>query len=214
MASNAVARFLPSRYGFHFRNSWPSNPARTVDLGFVKVPIGDVGRGLCGGMAFAARDLFERRQDAPTVDHPPAPADPLFKQIVDRQFDSFGPVFSVPLRFWASSASSQDSRTRETVRDAWPAIKAGIDLGAPPMVGLVRLSGWNPLALGLGHQVVAYRYDEASTGVTIWIYDPNHPGDDDVRLTVNRQPDATYAMAQSTSEALIGLLSLPFSEPW
>ena len=121
MGLNAVPGFLPSRYGFHFRNSWPSNAARTLDLGFLHVPIGDTGRGLCGGMAFVARDLFERKEDAPIIDHPPTPDEPLFKEIVDRQFDSFGPFFSVPLRFWASSAGSQDNRTRETVRDAWPA---------------------------------------------------------------------------------------------
>lgn len=211
MASNAVPGFLPSRYGFHFRNSWPSNPARTFDLGFVHVPIGDTGRGLCGGMAFAARDRFERKEDAPLDPAPPNSGEALFKEIVDRQFDSFGTLFSVPLRFWVSSAGSQDNRTRETVRDAWPAIKTGIDTGQPPMIGLVRLAGWNPLALGLGHQVVGYRYDETSTGMTIWIYDPNHPGEDDVCLTVTRRPDGTYAMGQSTGETLIGLLALPFT---
>jgi hypothetical protein len=119
----------------------------------------------------------------------------------------------VPIRFWAASAGSQAGRDRETVRDAWPAIKSGIDLGAPPMVGLVRLAGWNPLALGLGHQVVAWRYDETPTGITIWIYDPNHPGEDGVRLTVERHPDGTYTMGQSTGEPLIGILALPFSAP-
>jgi hypothetical protein len=213
MPSNAVAGFLPSRYGFHFRNQWPSDPARTIDLGFVHIPIGDTGRGLCGGMAFAARDRFQRMENAPPDLAPPKPGEPLFKEIVDRQFDSFGTLFSVPLRFWAASAGDQAGRDRETVRDAWPAIKSGIDGGAPPMVGLVRLAGWNPLALGLGHQVVAYRYDEAASGITIWIYDPNHPGEDDVRLTVQRHPDGTYEMGQSTGELLIGMLALPFSAP-
>src|SRR5512143_3824737 len=210
MASRAIAGFLPSRYGFHFANRWPSNPARTIDLGVVKIPIGDTARCPCGGMAFAARDRFERGQDAPPATAPPGPGEPLFKEIVDRQFDSFGPFFTVPLRFWVASAGGQAGRDRETVRDAWPAIRSAIDTGAPPMLGLVRLAGWNPLALGLGHQVVAYRYDETSTGMTIWIYDPNHPDDDDVRLTVERRPDGSYEMGQSTGEALIGLLALPF----
>lgn len=211
MATNAVPGFLPSRYGFHFRNSWPSNPGRMLDLGLLRLPIGDTGRGLCGGMAFAARDRFERHEDAPAQDIPPRPGEPLFKEIVDRQFDSFGTLFTVPIRFWLSSAGSQDGRTRETVRDAWPAIKRGIDAGQAPMIGLVRLAGWNPLALGLGHQVVAYRYDETASGITIWIYDPNHPGEDDVRLTVERQVDGSYTMGQSTGESLIGLLALPFT---
>ena len=208
--SNVVAGFLPSRHGFHFINQWPSNPARTIKLGFVTIPIGDTGRGLCGGMAFAARDRFERGRDAELAVTPPEPGTPLFKEIVDRQFASFGFFFSVPIRFWLASVRSQDWRARQTVRDVWPAIKAGIDAGTPPMVGLVRLAGWNPLALGLGHQVVAYRYEESATGMTIGIYDPNHPGGDDVIVSVERAPDGAYAMTQSTGETLIGLLALPF----
>ena len=81
------------------------------------------------------------------------------------------------------------------------------------MIGLSRLAGWNPLALDFGHQVVAYRYDESATGITIWIYDPNYPGNDDVRLSVVQRADGTYEMRQSTGEPLIGLLALPFSGP-
>jgi hypothetical protein len=208
--SNAVQGFLPSRHGFHFANSWPSNPARKLGFGVLSLPIGDVGRGLCGGMAFAARDRFERGEIAPPDMSPPRPGTALFVEIVDRQFASFGSFFSVPIRFWRASIGSQGSRDRETVRDAWPAIKASINDGTPAMIGLVRLAGWNPLALGLGHQVVAYRYDESATGITIWIYDPNHPGRNDVTLTVQRLADGSYAMAQSTGEPLIGLLALPF----
>jgi len=210
MPSNAVPGFLPSRHGFRFRNHWPSGAARSINLGLVKIPIGDTGRGLCGGMAFAARDRFVRGEDAPADLAPPKRGAALFKEIVDRQFASFGSFFSVPIRFWLSSAGSQAGRDRETVRDAWPAIKRAIDGGEPPMVGLVRLAGWNPLALGLGHQVVAYRYDETASTVDIGIYDPNHPGHDDVVLTVERLPDGVYRMVQSTGEPLIGLLALPF----
>jgi len=211
--SNAISGFLPSRYGFHFRNQWPSAAARTINLGLVKIPIGDTGRGLCGGMAFAARDRFARGEAAPPDLAPPPQGAALFKEIVDRQFASFGSFFSAPIRFWLSSAGNQAGRDRETVRDAWPAIKTAIDKGELPMVGLVRLAGWNPLALGLGHQVVAYRYDETPTKIAIGIYDPNHPGEDDVVLTVTRLADGAYGMAQSTGETLIGLLALPFDGP-
>jgi hypothetical protein len=211
MPSNAVPGFLPSRHGFRFRNAWPSGAARTINLGIAKIPIGDTGRGLCGGMAFAACDRFARGEDAPADLAPPKQGDALFKEIVDRQFDSFGRLFVVPLRFWLSSARSQARRDRETVRDAWPTIRVAIDGGKPAMVGLVRIAGWNPLAVRLGHQVVAFRYDESATGITIWIYDPNHPGDDDVRLTVERRATGSYALGQSTGEPLIGLLALPFA---
>lgn len=210
MASNAVEGFLPSHSGFRFANAWPSNPARVIRLGPIRIPIGDTGRGLCGGMAFVARDRFELGADAPADDVPPEPGTPLFKEVVDRQFDSFGRLFTVPLRFWLAAIGSQAGRDRSTVRDAWPAIKRGIDGGHPPMIGLTRRAGFNPLAADFGHQVVAYRYDESATKVEIWIYDPNHPGRDDVSLTIDRTPAGGYAFAQSTGEPLFGLLALPF----
>ena len=212
MPSNAVPGFLPSRYGFRFRNQWPQQPARTIDLGPLRIPIGDTGRGLCGGMVFAARARFDRGEGGPEDLEPPTAGTALFKEIVDRQFDSFGRLFAVPLRFWlaAMPIRGQAARDRETVREAWPAIKASIDRGEPAMVGLVRLVTWNPLA-PLGHQVVAYRYDESSSGMRLGVYDPNHPGGDDVTVTVERNGDGSYAMRQSTGESLIGLLALPYS---
>jgi hypothetical protein len=210
MASNAVPGFLPSRAGFRFANRWPPGPARVIALGPIRMPIGDVGRGLCGGMAFAARDRFERGEDGPLDDSPPAFGQPLFVEVVDRQFASFGWLFLVPLRFWLASIGSQASRDRGTVRDAWPAIKASIDVGRPPMIGLVRKAGWNPLAADFGHQVVAYRYDESAAAVEIGIYDPNFPGRDDVTLTMERRADGAYGLAQSTGEPLLGILALPF----
>ena len=212
MPSNAVLGFLPSRHGFRFSNRWPAQPARTLGLGPLRIPIGDTSRGLCGGMVFAARELFDRGLDAPVDADPPQRGTPLFKEIVDRQFDSFGRLFVVPLRFWlaAMPIRGQATRERDAVREAWPAIRASIDRGEPAMVGLVRLATWNPLA-PLGHQVVAYRYDETSEGMRLGVYDPNHPGRDDVDLTVDRNADGSYAMAQSTGEPLIGLLALPYA---
>ena len=77
------------------------------------------------------------------------------------------------------------------------------------MVGLVRRAGWNPLALGLGHQVVAFRYEETAAGFVIGVYDPNYPGNDDVTITVERRVDGTSAMSESPAETVIGLLALP-----
>lgn len=210
MPSNDIARFRPSRYGFRFRNSWPSQPARTLHLGFVRIPIGDTGRGLCGGMVFAARDRFERDEDAPPDPTPPQPGMPLFKEIVDRQFASFGRLLlSVPIRFWLAAAGGVERRARETVQRAWPAIRADIDAGRPAMVGLVRLATWNPLA-PLGHQVVGFRYDETSERVAIGVYDPNVPGDDAVEVVLERPAEGGVRLSQSTGEAVIGLLALPF----
>jgi hypothetical protein len=214
--TNAVPDFLPSRHGFRFPNRWPAAPARTWSLGLLQIGIGDSARGLCGGMAFTARDRWENREAGATEAHateaePPAPGTPLFREIVDRQFASFGRLFNVPLRFWLAAAlGTERSRLRGTVREAWPEIRRRIDAGEPPMVGLVRQAGLNPLNSGLGHQVVAYRYDARPERVAIGVYDPNHPGEDTVEVRITRSPEGRITLEQSTGEPLIALLSLPF----
>lgn len=215
MASNQVPAFLPSTHGFAFSNSWPRTPSRRWNLGLVEIGIGNAARGLCGGMVFAVRDRFERGDVPPAAlagASAPPPFTPLFDEIVDRQFASFGRLWSVPLRFWIASALvSPERRLRDSIRSAWPAIRRDIDGGRLAMVGLVRRSGWNPLAVGMGHQVLAYRYATTSEQVTLGIYDPNHPGDDSVEIVVLRSPDGGVSLAQSTGEPLLGLLALPWA---
>jgi len=211
MASNAVPGFLPSIHGFRFANSWPSGPAREWHLGLVHLGIGDVGRGLCGGMAFVAADRFSRGVAPPVEEAAPAFGEATFREIVDRQFDSFGRLFQVPARFALAAFWSQRHRTRHAVRTAWPTIRADIDGGQLSMVGLVRRSGFALGAPDFGHQVVAYRYDASPERVTIGIYDPNHPGDDTVELVLDRAADGSISLGQSTGEPLLGLLALPWT---
>ena len=207
-----VEGFQPSRHGFRFANRWPSGPARAWNLGLVHVGIGDVGRGLCGGMAFVARDRFERGEPGPTVVAPPAIGEPLFREIVDRQFDSFGMLFSVPARFALAAFEGERRLVRHSVRAVWPAVRADIDAGRLSMVGLVRRTGLAVTSADFGHQVVAYRYEASPDRVAIGVYDPNHPGDDTVELVLERAAGG-ITMAQSTGEPLLGLLALPWRPP-
>jgi hypothetical protein len=209
MGSSAVAGFLPSRHGFHFANRWPSTPAFWWGPGLLRIGFGDTGRGLCGGMAFATRDRFDRRELAPPDVVPPAAGTALFAEIVRRQMDSFDLV-TVPIRFWASSMRSDRDRLRHSVVDAWPPARTEIEGGRLAMVGLVRVAARNPFAIGLGHQVVGFRFEELPDRVTIGIYDPNHPDRDDVELRIERLADGSVTLAQSTGEPLLGLLHLPF----
>jgi hypothetical protein len=113
------------------------------------------------------------------------------------------------LRFLVAALASDGRRRRETIGDAWPAIRAEVDAGTPAMVGLVRRPGLYALARDFGHQVVAYRYDEAPTRVAIGVYDPNHPGDDSVEVGFERTGNG-LRLWQSTGEPLLGLLHLPW----
>jgi hypothetical protein len=213
MPSGLVPRFTPSKHGFHFANTWPSVPARWWGVGYVHLGIGDVGRGLCGGMSHAVRDRFERDVAPPGDTTAPPSGTPLFRELVARQFDSFATLWSVPLRFWWMSAEPESMRVRTSLAKAWNAIKADIDAGRLPMIGLVRSTGLNPLRNGLGHQVAGFRYDEAADRITIGIYDPNHPDEDGVELRVKRIDGGGVTFEQSTGEALRGLLALPYVAP-
>jgi hypothetical protein len=213
VASNTVPRFQPSVHGFHFANRWPSVPTHQWRLGLVELGVGDAARGLCGGMVFATRDRFDRGEVAPTVAAAPDPGSALFREIVDRQVDSFDRLVFVPLRFWLGSLSKDATRMKESVRTAWPTTKATIDKGELAMLGLIREARGNPFSTSLGHQVAAYRYAESPEGVTIGVYDPNHPDDDTVEVRIARQPGRGVALSQSTGEPVVGLLALPYTAP-
>jgi hypothetical protein len=213
MASGAVPGFLPSSHGFRFANAWPSVPAFWLGFGLLRLGIGDAGRGFCGGMSQAVRDRFERGELPPSDVAPPAAGTPLFAEIARRQLDSFDRLVVVPFRFWWAAVRPRRGRDAESATRAWPAIRAELDAGRLSMVGLVRTIGLDPLRRELGHQVVAYRYDESGDRVTIGIYDPNHPGGDGVELVMARLADGRLSLSQSTGEPVAALLHLPYVPP-
>jgi hypothetical protein len=246
MTGAAVPDFLPSRHGFRFANSWPPGP--TVAFGRFDprlVGIGDASAGLCGGMVATVRDLFEAGIAPPLDADPPANGSRRFRAIVRRQVESLD-WLRVPLRFYDLQAWRPDPPTRLSailrrppprivvVRDAWPLIRADIEAGRAPIVGLVRTAGCSPRRLTANHQVLAYAYEEDAGGFRIRIYDPNHPGRDDVEL-IGRldelgavpsdegapppgehgspRPGEGVRLGQSTGEPLLGFFRQPYPPP-
>ena len=196
-----VPGFTPKTNGFHFANAFPPNPIRTFKLGNVAtLNVGDVANGLCGGMSFAMRDIFEDGLRPPPDTAPPPGGTAQHAYIVDRQIDSFQKGI-VPLRFfklmspdrpareplWAEALGmigiDRHSRTWGMVKVEWPGIRAELDAGRLVVLGLVRIIGRDTGLLGMNHQVVAYGYDLDGTKVTLRIADPNWPDDEDVTLT-------------------------------
>lgn len=228
MVAAAVPGFLPSVYGLRFANTFPPGP--TVRLGPFDtrfLGIGDAASGLCGGMALTARDLFEAKVPAPPDTSPPANGSPRFDALVRRQVESLD-WFKVPIRYLDLQAFRPDPPSgigarlgREPARvDAvlkeWPKIRAEIDAGHPSIVGLVRSADNSPTALTKNHQVLAYAYEESPTSIVLRVYDPNHPNQDDVRLSVDILDAPARAwrdrirMNQSTGEPLHGFLHQPY----
>jgi len=203
--SNAVPGFLPSEHGLHFANRYPSGP--TVRLGFIDprwVGVGDAEAGLCGGMSWFVRERFEAGLPVPAHTAPPDNGSPLFRAIVRRQVLSLDWMRG-PLRFWLAAGDAPDRLRRRTLDVEWPRIRAAIDAGRLPMVGLIRHHGWNPYQLTRDHQVLAFAYETAGPDgpTTIRLYDPNWPNRDDVSITLLQG-----GFLQSTGEQLFGLIAL------
>lgn len=204
--------FLPSSNGFRFPNSFPRVPVRRIGIpGVVSIPIGDASNGLCGGMAFAARDHFEAGRPTPRDTSPPGEGTPLFRYLVDRLFDSFdlpmGPARYLELMNPALSDGDgvlsrfgirPRGRARRMITEEWPRIRADIDGGHPSPLGLVRVKSWNPLDLKLNHQVLAYGYTVADGRLTLRIYDPNRPGDDGISISLRIADPRRPTLVSST----------------
>jgi hypothetical protein len=220
--SNAVPGFLPSRHGLHFANRWEPGP--TIRLGVLDprlVGIGDARSGLCGGMAWYVREHFEAARPIPAATVAPINGSPLFRAIVRRQILSLD-WLRVPLRFWVAAASAPDQLGRRSLEVEWPRIRAAIDAGRLPLIGLIRHHGRNPMHLDRDHQVLAFAYEVEDGGspsvgsettvnaseadgptVRLRLYDPNWPDRDDVAIHLSMA-----GMGQSTGERLLGVIAL------
>lgn len=231
MIARVVQGFLPSLHGLHFANAFPPGP--TVKLGVLDTRIlgfGDASAGLCGGMALTARDLLEAGLVAPPERDVPANDSPRFRALVRRQVESLD-WLRVPLRYLdlqafrpdpprglAALLGRQPPRV-PAVLDAWPRIRDEIDGGHPSVVGLIRAAGLSPWMLARNHQVLAFGYEATATSIRLQVYDPNHPGRDDVELRATIAADDArpwrerISLAQSTGEPLLGFFRQPYPPP-
>jgi hypothetical protein len=215
MSERVVPGFLPSTHGLHFSNSFPPGP--TVRLGPIDpriVGVGDASAGLCGGMCFTVRDLFEAGIEPPPDRTSPDNGTPRFEAIVRRQIQSLD-WFRLPVRFWMRSAlggSLGADRATMTYEREWPTIRREVDEGRLAMLGLIRVSGFNPFKLPGNHQVIAYGYAEDGRGVTLRVYDPNWPDRDDVTITLRLDPAfRATGLEQSTGEPLLGYFTYRYA---
>jgi hypothetical protein len=213
MTTARVPGFVPSLNGFHFDNDFPSQPALMVDLGVVKVPIGNAANGLCGGMVFAVCDYFAAGLLPPPDTCPPTAGTPLFRYLVRRILDSYhlpiGPTTYYALMSPAMADGDRQKgpvtihgRAWRTITKEWPAIRSDLDAGRPCPLGIVKVKSANPARLGLNHQVLAYGYDINGAQLDIMLYDPNSADDDSVTLSLDishpeRPTKLTLATASS-----------------
>ncbi|HEY9287537.1 MAG TPA: NBR1-Ig-like domain-containing protein [Candidatus Dormibacteraeota bacterium] len=224
--SNAVAGFKASVNGLHFINSWPSEPDIVVNVpGLGNVGIGDASNGLCGGMVFTVRDVFQAGlPPIPDTTNPPAQS-PLFNYLVSRLFASFNLPFGVLKYFDWMNTPDHDTGVWIVIRRGvawltimgeWPAIKADIDSNMLSPLGLVTVYSANPGDVGKNHQVLAYGYDlDDSNQLTLRVYDPNTKPEfaDQVRLVLNlSDPTHTTPIDSNVAinEGVRGFFRVPY----
>jgi len=218
---------MPSRHGFAFTNTWPSQPGVTLPFRGRTIGIGDAARGLCGGMVFAALDYWHAGV-APPADRP-AGGTPLYQFIVGRLIDSWhipagvaryyqwmnlpdadyrlglpGParLGSGPRRFAPRPRPRRRPGLRRlSVERHWPRIRASIDAGQPAALGVVTMASAWPGLLGRNHQVLAYAYEQSGDDVRLAVYDPNSGPDDRIRIRFSTDLRAGAAFGHNLSIA-------------
>jgi hypothetical protein len=186
-----VPGFLPSTSAFHFSNAWPHLPLLTIQTPFGPINIGDTALGVCGGMCYVARDLFEVRALPPTASTPPTTSDdPVAQYTIARFFDSMtagavatyyalmDPALPDHETDLSQIGLAPHGRAWVMINEQWPKIKADIDNGHPSPIGLVLTKSLNPGDLGLNHVVVVFGYDLVGTDLTLHVYDPNFANND------------------------------------
>jgi hypothetical protein len=216
--------FKASINGFGFANRWPHVPPLRFRLGGpvpVELAIGDAANGLCGGMAFAALDLWFAGVPTPRLPEPPIEGTPEFRYLVRRQLDSFELGLG-PARFYLLGAPwrSAESRAAEVLRRELPRIRRELEAGRPVAIGLVHAVSANPATLIQDHQVVASGLEAGPDPGTLSlrIYDPNLPGDDSVRLMVGRDPAGGLALRYSGGAPVVAFFRQGYARrdplPW
>lgn len=213
----AVAGFLPSTCGFMFPNSDQFGGGYTVPNSVPLInEIGDASNGMCGGMVYAAADYF-RAGDSPWSDaelrNPPdnspvsrdVPAEdtPLFDYLSERLFDSFlptdansrGALIYKRLMNVPNTGGARKSRN-QVMNEHWhDHIKPTLDDGRLCPLGLIHINTHGqPFRTGLNqigdnHQVLAYGYKQSGDRVEIYVYDPNHPRNDEKRIEFTHHDD-------------------------
>jgi hypothetical protein len=190
----AVPEFLPSSSGFWFPNHWPDEALiRLIKMPdpFGDITIGNASNGICGGMVYTIADYyFASKLPPPQTTNPSGIGDPLFDYLVSRLIDSFDLPGGALTYYQYMEPAYPDTPRIDAVGRAWvmahegfPAVMAAIDAGRLCPLGLIMIKSLLPTDLGHNHQVLAYAYQLDGGRATIWVYDPNSQGADNVTLS-------------------------------
>ena len=191
-AQKVKTNFIPNKHGWKFDNSFDYNMVVRL-LGKDHVMKKSVGGGLCGGLCFGAMDYYFQKKKIPNQTTRPEIGDRLTNYLTNRQQTSMHGI-KVPLKVadWIKRPNrahppfgrhSVGYYTKKEIEKA----KKEIQAGRPVTIVLVRGRKIFKDAKN-AHQVVAYRYEENTKKklITFWVYDPNHPQNNNVFVRVQK----------------------------
>ncbi|ELZ09439.1 hypothetical protein C479_11495 [Halovivax asiaticus JCM 14624] len=206
--------------------------------------IGDTTNGMCGGMVLAVRDYFEHGvtpwsddlvarspPNSPVHGDQPAEDTRLFNFLSERLFDSFVPgdgnalgagIYQTLMNSANTKKWGQVKKSRnEVMRDEWEnEIKPTLDSNTLCPLGLIHVdTHGNPLKTGFNqignnHQVLAYGYTRSGDTIEIYVYDPNYPDDNEMRIQFTKKDDLGNWFEPSyvgSSKPLYGFFAAPYS---
>ncbi|MBN1151532.1 hypothetical protein JXA84_09985 [candidate division WOR-3 bacterium] len=174
--SGLKTEFSPCVNGFKFENNFRPGIECVV---FGKILGSLFSIGLCGGMYFAALDRFHQSRHTETRTDTPGFQDRLFLELFIKQIATFTKGVWYKVFLWQASPDNDENQRVKSVssrtKEVWPSIQNSIDKGVPVTLCLICVKGFwkNPAK---NHQVIACHYEERKSGITIRVYDPNHPG--------------------------------------
>jgi hypothetical protein len=205
---NPPVEFLPSRHGFMFRNSFSGYFLPYSTPAFLSSRKVTSGYGLCGGMCAAAYDFLLVGRGIPQNMEVPRQGTRLQRYLFQRQMDSLGGLGEalVKVAQWTSLPDGTTVGTMRRTADEFNLLHQKLDQGTLVVLALIyaQASTLKELAKLIfnNHQVLAYAYQQDnSAAVTIHVYDPNLPAQDDVDIhaePVVVSEAASLAGAQTT----------------
>jgi hypothetical protein len=205
-----VPDFLPTINGLHFTNNWPHEPDYALSVLGQTIKFGDASNGLCGGMVYTVKDLFDTGLLPPADIVNPADGSQLFNYLVARLTNSFDENDVNQYLSWIQM-SNHDTWVAHglawhEIIEEWPKIKSDLDAGRLSPLGLVH--GQEPPTIGfftglqdLGncHQVLAWGYDLDGSSLTIHIYDPDNTVDENTITLDTGNPAHTTPITVSNN---------------
>jgi hypothetical protein len=211
--------FTPLIHGFSFQNNFPGIPFIIRKKSIINELVHILffrnnSYGLCGGMCFAALDYFYSEKEIPYIESTPEAGDFLHSYIFKRQNDTYGHFGKFISKFILWSLIS-DIKLQSNTYKEFSDIQLFLDRKQPIVLGLVYVHLSKSIAIWSNHQVIAYKYEIDSEKNTVYLYDPNFPGREDIVIELVKTEKGLQCIQRDLQSnagiAVRGFFKIPYS---